>query len=264
MRYIIVLSLLLIGIHAASYRIIDLDEAKARYNTHNALFIDARDADMYAKGTIMRAVSIPLKRFKRMRKWYPVRKDAPLVIFCNGFECGKSLKLAEKFAKAGYTDLMVYRAGYSEWKRHKLPVMSAPKPCRCDDKPYKPTGKPISVQGAKLFLSPDDPSRVDARWIVPLINRYKVPKGVQLIDVRPTDQYNSAHIKGAINVPYDPEKKSIDISKLPTNKVIVFYCNHGAISADAYDSLPADVAKRVKVLEADLICNGNSCRLAIQ
>jgi len=106
--------LLASGLYAASpaYRIIDLNEAKTHYDAHDALFIDARDAKLYAEGTIRRAVSIPLKRFKRMKKWLPGRKDAPLLIFCNGATCDKSAKLAERFAQAGYTDLMIYQAGY--------------------------------------------------------------------------------------------------------------------------------------------------------
>ncbi len=246
---------------AAPYRFIDLAEAKARYNAHNALFIDARDARMYAKGTIMRALNVPLKRFKRMKKWLPARKEAPILIFCNGIKCGKSIKLAEKFARAGYTDLMVYRAGYPEWKKHKLPIMSAPRPCRCDNKPYVPAQKPAMVQGAKLYLEPNDPSRVDARWIVPRINAGKIPQGITLVDVRPAEQYTAGHIEGAVNVPYDPIKNSIDLSGLPHNKAIIFYCNHGSISADAYNSLPDDVARRVKVLEVNLTCDKKGCRV---
>jgi rhodanese-related sulfurtransferase len=246
---------------AAPYRIIDLAETKTHYNTHDTLFVDARDARMYAKGTILRALNISIKRFKRMKKWLPVRKDAPILIFCNGIKCGKSVKLAEKFARAGYTQLMVYREGYPEWKKHKLPIMATPVPCRCDDQPYKPEGKPVVVSGVKLYLAKDDPSRIDARWIVPRIIAGKIPQGVTLVDVRPAGQYTAAHLSGAINVPYDPNKQSIDVSKLPAEGAILFYCNHGAISADAFVALPDEVARRVKVLEADLVCDEKGCRV---
>ncbi len=249
---------------ATPYRLIDLAEVKERYNAHNALFIDARDADMYAKGTILRALNVPLKRFKRMKKWLPARKDAPILIFCNGIKCGKSVKLAERFARAGYTDLMVYREGYPEWKKHKLPIMATPRPCRCDETPYTPVGKPTNIAGAALYLDPENPSRVDPRWIVPLLNRGTPPKGVTLIDVRPADQYAQGHLSGAINVPYDPKTRSIDTATFPPEGAILFYCNHGAISADAYDTLPPKTAQRVKVLEADLTCDKKGCRVRKQ
>ena len=250
-----------ITLSAKSYRVIDLTEVKTHYNAHDALFVDARDAKMYAKGTILRAVNVPLKRFKRMKKWLPIRKDAPILIFCNGVTCGKSVKLAERFARAGYTHLMVYREGYPEWKQHKLPIMATPKPCRCDGQPYTPKGKPVTVAGATLYLSPDDESRIDARWAVPLINGGKLPAGVQLVDVRPAEQYTAGHLKGAISVPFDPDKQIIDVSKFPKGKAILFYCKHGSISADAYASLPDATAERVKVLEADLECGEQECKV---
>jgi rhodanese-related sulfurtransferase len=263
MRYFILIFIFGIFTWAAPYRIIDLDEAKAHYNAHNALFIDARDAKMYARGTIMRALNIPLKRFKRMSKWFPTRKDAPLLIFCNGVKCGKSIKLAEKLAKTGYTDLMVYREGYPEWKSHKLPIMAIPKPCHSGDTPYTPSSKPVSVQGAKLYLASDDSTRVDARWFVPLVKQSKLPDNIQLVDVRPSEQYKEGHIEGAVNIPYNPEKKSINSDIFPSHKAIIFYCSHGAISADAYDSLPEDVAKSVKVLEANIKCLDSNCTLGL-
>ena len=262
MRYFLTAFILFSGaLSADPYRIIDLQEVKDHYNAHDALFVDARDAKMYAKGTILRALNIPLKRFKRMKKWLPVRKDAPLLIFCNGVKCGKSVKLAERFAKAGYTHLMVYREGFPEWKQHKLPIMATPKPCRCDGQPYTPKGKPVTVAGAQLYLSSDDPSRIDARWMIPLINGGKNPTSLQLIDVRPAGQYAAGHLKGAINIPYDPDKQAIDTSRFPRDKAILFYCNHGAISADAFASLPDAVTKRVKVLEVDLVCDKGRCEV---
>ncbi len=261
LQVLVIVALHSCTLSAQSYRTIDLSEVKTHYNAHDALFVDARDANMYAKGTILRAVNVPLKRFKRMKKWLPVRKDAPILIFCNGVKCGKSVKLAERFARAGYMHLMVYREGYPEWKQHKLPIMATPKPCRCDRQPYAPKGKPVTVAGAKLYLSPEDESRIDARWAVPLINSGKIPAGVQLVDVRPAKQYAAGHLPGAISVPYDPNKQTMDTTRFPRDKAILFYCNHGAISADAYASLPDAAAERVKVLEADLLCGEQGCEV---
>ena len=244
---------------ASSYRVVDLTEVKTHYNAHDALFIDARDAEVYAQGTILRALNVPLKRFKRMKKWLPVRMDAPILLFGDGVNATHPVRLAERCARAGYTHVMVYRKGFPEWKQHALPIMAIPKPCRCDGHPYTPQGKPVTVAGAKLYLSHEDESQIDARWMIPLINNSTIPAGVQLVDVRPTKQYAAGHLKGAISVPYDPEKQAMDIHRLPKGKAILLYCKHGSISADAYASLPDAVAERVKVLEADLKCGEQGC-----
>jgi rhodanese-related sulfurtransferase len=260
MRHSILMLLTTLLALAAPYRLIDLAEAKTHYNAHDALFVDARDANMVAKGTIFGAFNVPLKRFKRMKKWLPARTDAPLVIFCNGAGCGKSLKLAKKFARAGYTQLMVYQEGFPEWSAHKLPILTTPKPCRCDERAYTPTTQPVQVAGATLYLS-DDPTHVDSRWVVSLIHADKFPDGIQLIDVRPATQYKDGHLKGAINVPFDSDKHTIDAAKFPADKAILLYCNHGAISADAFDALPKMIVGRVKVFEADVACKAEECRV---
>jgi rhodanese-related sulfurtransferase len=248
---------------AEPFSVIDLNAAKAHYNAHDALFIDAREAQKVADGTIFGSLNVPLKRFKRMKKWLPIRKDAPMVIFCNGIECGKSVALAKRLARAGYTRLMVYRAGFPQWRRHKLPILAAPRPCRCDEAPYFPKTDPVDVAGVRFYLT-EDPTRVDARWFVPLIDAGRLPASVHLVDVRPHDQYLRGHLPGAINVPYDPKKRTLDTTQLPAEGVIVFYCNHGAISADAFATMPATVAARVKVLDADLECRKERCRMRVR
>jgi rhodanese-related sulfurtransferase len=97
--------------------------------------------------------------------------------------------------------------------------------------------------------------------MVPLANADKLPTGVQLVDVRPTAQYTTGHLKGAISIPFDPDNHIIDTAKFPADKAILLYCNHGAISAEAFDALPETTARRVKVLEADLVCEAGHCRV---
>jgi len=63
---------------------------------------------LYRRKKNLRAFNIPLKRFTRMKKWFPIYKDASLLIFCNGVKYGKSTKFAEKFARAGRRDARCY------------------------------------------------------------------------------------------------------------------------------------------------------------
>jgi rhodanese-related sulfurtransferase len=244
-----------------AYRIVPLDEAKEIYSAHRALFIDARPFERYRRGTIMGALNVPLKRFKRMKKWLPGRKDAPILVFCNGVKCGKSKRLAKKLAKAGYRRLLVYEGGYPEWKSRGLPIMAAPKPCRCDDGVYKPS-QPVTVEGVSLYRDPEEPNRIDARWIAPQLERGEIPAGLHLVDVRPAEQYRTGHLSGAVNLPYDPEKKRLDTGKLPPEGPILFTCNHGSISADAWFSLPQELQQRSFILDATVKCEGKKCEVS--
>jgi rhodanese-related sulfurtransferase len=242
------------------YRLVGLEEVKKAYDAHSALFLDARSFEKYRQGTIMRALNVPLKRFKRMKKWLPARKDAALLVFCNGVECGKSERLARKLVQAGYGNVMVYREGYPEWKRRKLPIMAAPAKCRCDGGAYRPGGKPVDVEGVPLYLA-DEPGRVDARWLVQLLEKGEVPAGLTLVDVRPAEQYARGHLPGAVSAPYDPGKRSLPLERVPDRGAILLYCNHGSISAEAYDSLPDALRSRTLVLDAEVVCEGERCTL---
>ena len=44
------------------------------------------------------------------------RKDAPIVLYCNGPFCGKSKRLAEELVGAGYTNVRRYQLGVPVWR----------------------------------------------------------------------------------------------------------------------------------------------------
>ncbi len=62
-------------------------------------------------------------------------------------------------------------------------------------------------------------------------------EGVVLLDVRTQDEFNEAHIDGAVLVPYDAIDQYLD--KLPESKdtTIIVYCRSGRRSAIAADTL---------------------------
>ncbi|WP_457607739.1 rhodanese-like domain-containing protein [Nitratifractor sp.] len=242
----------------ARLRTVGLEKAKALYDARRGLFIDARPFGRYMEGTIAGALNVPVKRFKRMSRWMPVRKDAPLLIFCDGPKCDASSALARRLAKAGYTELMVYPGGYLEWKRHKLPIMGAPRPCRCGED-YRPTAKALKIDGVTLYPDPEESSQVDARWIGPLLEKGAIPRGMHLIDVRPASQYARGHLPHAVNLPFDPERMKLEYTRLPKKGPILFTCKHGSISTDAWFSLPEKLQERVFILNAEVQCGESNC-----
>ena len=53
-----------------------------------------------------------------------------------------------------------------------------------------------------------------------------------VIDVRTKQEYDSSHVKGAINIPYDVIDDNID-----KKKIILVYCKSGTRSNIAYNTL---------------------------
>jgi len=54
-----------------------------------------------------------------------------------------------------------------------------------------------------------------------------------IVDVRTEEEYNTGHVKGSINIPYDV----ISNSTLDKSKTILVYCKSGKRSKKAYDTL---------------------------
>ncbi len=257
---------LFIGVANASedLNIIPLKKAKGMFNAKSALFLDARGFKLYQKGTIMAAVHMPTKKYKNFKKWLPIDKHAKIVTFCNGIKCEESDKLARKLMADGYNRVYVYKGGYPEWKKEKLPLMSLVKECKEEKKgPYKPKNPLITINGAKVHLGGESAAdgMIDQFWFAQLVNEGKIPANIQLVDVRKPSQFKEGSLPGAINVPFQSKpKESIDYTKFPKNKLIVFYCNTGMQSTDARNILEDDVAKNVLIFDANVVCEkGKKC-----
>ncbi len=55
-----------------------------------------------------------------------------------------------------------------------------------------------------------------------------------IVDVRTNEEYNTGHVVGSINIPYDTIDKDTGLDK---DKYIFVYCKSGARSSKAYDTL---------------------------
>ena len=201
-----------------------------------------------------------LKKYEQLKQFLPGKKDVQIVVFCNGIKCHLSGELAGKLVKDGYTKVMNYKGGFPEWKKKGYTVTGKIKECKEAPKgPYKPT-KEGTMAGVKVYLGPDE-GMIDQFWFADLINKNKIPAGYQLVDVRKTEQYKEGHIKGAINIPQDPKTKGIDSSKLPKDKLVIFYCNTGMMSIDSYVSLDKKSKENVLYMDANVECKGTNCKV---
>lgn len=67
-----------------------------------------------------------------------------------------------------------------------------------------------------------------------IINEVVSGQDYIIVDVRTSEEYNSGHVVGAINIPYDTIDKNTGLDK---DKYIFVYCASGGRSAVAYDTL---------------------------
>jgi beta-lactamase superfamily II metal-dependent hydrolase/rhodanese-related sulfurtransferase len=91
----------------------------------SATVFDARPYDEFAISHIPGAVNVAPKAGVPMSMYVSdvaeigravSGKDAPIVIYCNGANCGKSKRLAAELVEAGYSDVRRYQLGMPMWR----------------------------------------------------------------------------------------------------------------------------------------------------
>jgi rhodanese-related sulfurtransferase len=101
-----------------------LEETKEKLDQGGVIFLDAREASEYELKHIKGALSFPVSHFglyyPKMKKLLP--KDAEIVIYCAGEECGASLHLAEELIGLQYENIQVFLGGWVEWHKAGFPA----------------------------------------------------------------------------------------------------------------------------------------------
>jgi rhodanese-related sulfurtransferase len=180
------------------------------------LLIDARPGVKYQKSFIPSAVSLPKAEFEVKKGLLPSDKSLPLVFYCGGYKCKLSHKSAELALAMGYKKVSVYAAGEPGWNEAGLPLW----------------GNEVSgvktMEAAKNALS----EAITPEEFTKMLAAGKLT----VVDVRSKEEYDEAHIPGAIHVFdedfYSNEEESL--AKLPKEGRIVLYCSAGSRSGGAY------------------------------
>jgi rhodanese-related sulfurtransferase len=106
---------------------IKLDLAKLLFE-RNALMIDARKPEEFAKGHIKGAINISYEDYhfkdkdKLPDRLKGLNKDGIIIAYCNGGDCDMSIDLAYDIAKLGFNAVNIYLGGFKEWEAAGLPV----------------------------------------------------------------------------------------------------------------------------------------------
>ena len=101
---------------------ITLDQALELYQK-GTVFVDAREPEYYQEGHIKGAWNIPFFLELVFKLDSLQGKDAPMVIYCSGEECGSSEDLAYELQAEGFSNLLVFKGGWTAWNTNGYPTM---------------------------------------------------------------------------------------------------------------------------------------------
>jgi len=178
------------------------------------LLVDSRPKrKKYDQGHIPGAVSIPDMEFDKHKDRLPADKRKLVVFYCEGFQCKLSHKSAKKAIDLGYTNVMVFAAGYPAWKA-----------AYGESQPVAAATPAAAVKAGK------EEGSIDTDSFIKIVNEN--PASIYLVDVRDADEFATGSFKTAVNIPVDTLESKI--KALPTDKPVVFVCGTGARSGESY------------------------------
>jgi len=117
-------------IDSGASMVISLDEARDRFSSRTAVFLDTRSPELYELGHILGARNFPWeavdKHFDAVMA--DISIDALIIAYCDGEACAQSKDLALELFYRGYENVRVLVNGWRLWKEHHLPVEKGPWP----------------------------------------------------------------------------------------------------------------------------------------
>jgi len=89
------------------------------------LFLDVRSLNDYRMGHIPDAHHLSVRSdFDEQKLSMIVKKDQPVVMYCNGISCLGSSIAIEKAVEWGWTNIFYYREGIKDWNLKGYPVFA--------------------------------------------------------------------------------------------------------------------------------------------
>jgi len=92
-------------------------------NMKNLIIVDSRKEVEYLKGHIQGSVNLldTEMTLEKLSKHVP-DKSTPLLFYCNGQRCLRSLRASTKALDWGYEKIYWFRGGWSEWIKKGMPI----------------------------------------------------------------------------------------------------------------------------------------------
>lgn len=88
------------------------------------VIVDSRIPDDRKLGFIEHSISLPDAKTncKSLAAIIP-RKDTPVLFYCNGVKCGRSVVATKQALQCGYKKIYWFRGGFEEWKAKEYPFL---------------------------------------------------------------------------------------------------------------------------------------------
>ncbi len=91
--------------------------------TPDLVIIDARKAADYEKGFIEGAIDLPdTETTEASLAAHVASKNTPVLFYCNGVRCGRSVKSSKMAVSWDYTNIYWFRGGWGEWTEKGYPA----------------------------------------------------------------------------------------------------------------------------------------------
>lgn len=151
-----------------------------------ALIIDARPFKKYKIAHIPSSRALPDTKFDKLYDilYGSIDKNKEIIVYCGGYKCIKSPKVALKFIAKGHKNVKVYIAGLPEWKKKNYVEIDTIVAKAIFDK-----------QGGALF-----------------------------VDARPWGKFVGSTITGSISVPDTKFDKFVKFMPIDKSAAIITYC----------------------------------------
>ena len=105
-------------VKVSAEEVIELAESKP-----DLVIVDARKPSDYQKGHLEGAVNLPNTETTPESLAKVVGgKATPVLFYCNGIKCGRSVDASKKALAAGYTNIYWFRGGVEEWQAKGYPL----------------------------------------------------------------------------------------------------------------------------------------------
>ncbi len=96
------------------------EQAVVLINHHDAVVIDVREKQAFAKGHIINAKNIPKDELEKSDAKLEQYKSKPIIIVCQAGVTAKPL--VEKLRKKGYAEAKALNGGINAWRSANLPL----------------------------------------------------------------------------------------------------------------------------------------------
>lgn len=92
-------------------------------NTQDAVVVDVRKPEEYARGHVPNAISIPATKIKDRVSELNKHKDKPIIVVC---QAGHSAGAAgAELTKAGFEQVYRLKGGVLEWQNSRMPLVKS-------------------------------------------------------------------------------------------------------------------------------------------